>query len=214
MAADLSPGVAPLGRLPLGRGPGLRGHGETDPGPWRVLCVGMSWDVSGLPHRLAERRSGVSELEPDQLPEVRELGQWGWSLAPDAPMWVFLPYVWPPGARTWVPDRSTRWQIDTTLDATCQLLNVACHPVSQAERETQERDADADLARVGIPPRPAGRVWLLRPVGEFKDVEGVLDHLCASAEARGVPVGLSAEFAELCAEELRGLAVMDDQSSA
>ncbi|MFJ7272644.1 DUF5956 family protein [Streptomyces sp. NPDC099050] len=156
----------------------------------------------------------MSELEPDRLPEVRELGQWGWSLAPDAPMWVFLPYVWPPDARTWVPDRSTRWQIDTTLDAACRLLDVACHPVSQAERETQERDANADLARVGIPPRPAGRVWLLRPLGGFKDVEGVLDHLCAGAEAQGVPVGLSAEFAEVCAGELRGLAVVDDPSSA
>ncbi|MFF3215581.1 DUF5956 family protein [Streptomyces sp. NPDC002886] len=156
----------------------------------------------------------MSELEPDRLPEVRELGEWGWSLAPDAPMWVFLPFVWPSGARTWVPDRSTRWQIETILDTTHQLLDVTCLPISEAEREVQERDTAADLAHVGIPPRPAGRLWLLRPVGGFEDVEGVLDHLCASAETRGVPAGLSAGFAERCAHELRILSRTDDQSSA
>ncbi|MEU9034005.1 DUF5956 family protein [Streptomyces sp. NPDC048352] len=156
----------------------------------------------------------MTELEPDRLPEVRELGEWGWSLAPDAPMWVFLPYVWPPGARTWVPDRSTRWQIDTTLDAADHVLEVICRPVSQAEWQRQERDAAGDLARVGIPPRPVGRLWLLHPVGGFECVDHVLEHLCTEAEARAVPVGLSAGFVELCADELSVLAGRDDQSSS
>ncbi|MFD3872805.1 DUF5956 family protein [Streptomyces sp. NPDC058623] len=155
----------------------------------------------------------MTESEPDRLPEVRELGEWGWSLAPDAPMWVFLPYVWPPRARTWVPDRSTRWQIETVLDSANRVIDIVCHPVPESERETQERDATADLARVGIPPRPAGRLWLLRPVGGFEGVEDVLDHLCSGAETRGVAVALSEEFAQLCADELESLAGGDDQSS-
>ncbi|MEU3315829.1 DUF5956 family protein [Streptomyces sp. NPDC006662] len=162
----------------------------------------MSWDVSGSPHRLAGRRSGRSELEPDRLPEVRELGELGWFLAPEAPMWVFLPFVWPAEARTWVPDRSTRWQIDTTVDASGRVVDVECHPVTESEQETQEEDVFADLARCGIPSRPTGRLWLLRPVGRFEDLGAVLDHLCARAEASGVPLGLSAAFVELCAGEL------------
>ncbi|MDV5142896.1 DUF5956 family protein [Streptomyces sp. SBC-4] len=170
-------------------------------------CLHMSWDVSGIPHRVASRRSGTSELEPDRLPEVRELAEMGWALAPEAPMWVFLPYVWPAEDRTWVPDRSTRWQIDTTLDAADRLLDVVCHPLSPAEKDTQEEDAAADLALVGVPPRPPGRLWLLRPVGDLENLEVVLEHLCAAAEARGVNTGLSVAFTDLCAGELKALAV-------
>ncbi|MER5312615.1 DUF5956 family protein [Streptomyces sp. NPDC002773] len=169
----------------------------------------MSWDVSGRPHQLAVRRSGPSELEPERLPEVRELAELGWFLAPEAPMWVFLPYVWPRNARTWVPDRSTCWEIDTTFDAAGQLLGVECRPVSAAEKEVQERDAAADLDAAGIPPRPSGRLWLLRPVGGFDDLDAVLDHLCTAAEDRDVPVELSADFARLCQKELRVLAGRD-----
>ncbi|MEV6250699.1 DUF5956 family protein [Streptomyces sp. NPDC051742] len=166
----------------------------------------MSWDASGRPHQLAVRRSAPSELEPDRLPEVRELEELGWIFAPAAPMWVFLPYVWPRNARTWVPDRSTRWEIDTTFAAAGQLLDVECRPVSAAEREARERDAAADLTVAGIPPRPSGRLWLLRPVGDFNELAAVLDHLCAAAEEREVPVELSADFARLCERELQILA--------
>lgn len=130
----------------------------------------------------------------------------GWFLAPEAPMWVFLPFIWPAEARTWVPDRSTRWQVDTTLDGSGQVVDVECHPVTEAEQETLKKDASADLARCGLPPRPAGRLWFLRPVGRFDDLDAVLDHLFDRAEARGVPVGLSAAFVELCAAELQAAA--------
>ncbi|MEU3407524.1 DUF5956 family protein [Streptomyces sp. NPDC006670] len=166
----------------------------------------MSWDADGGPHPLAGRRSGRSELEPGRLPEVRELEVLGWFLAPEAPMWVFLPFVWPAVARTWIPDRSTRWQVDTTLDGAGRVVDVECHPVTEAEQETLEKDASADLARCGLPPRPADRLWMLRPVGQFDDLDAVLDHLCARADARGVSVGLSAAFVELCAAELQAAA--------
>ncbi|MFE6225919.1 DUF5956 family protein [Streptomyces sp. NPDC057854] len=166
----------------------------------------MSWDESGIPHRVASRRSGTTELEPDRLPEVRELVERGWAPAPETPMWVFLPYVWPAEARTWVPDRSTRWQLDTTLDAAGRVLDVECRPLSREEKETQEQDAAADLALAGVPPRPRGRLWLLRPVGGLENLAAVLEHLCAAAEARGVDTGLSVAFTELGAGELAALA--------
>lgn len=95
------------------------------------------------------------------------MAELGWELAPGVPAWVFLPYIWPPDARTWVPDRSMRWEIDTALDAGGQVTTVECRPLSEEELEVQERDAAADLAAAGIPPRPRGRLWLVCPVGDF-----------------------------------------------
>ncbi|MFB7513242.1 DUF5956 family protein [Streptomyces sp. NPDC056144] len=165
----------------------------------------MSWDVEGCPHRLAARRSGPSELEADRLPEVRELEQLGWVLAPQAPVLVFLPYVWPPGARTWVPDRSSVWLIDTTLAADGRVLDVECRPAPVAERAALEADALADLGRAGVPPRPPGRLWLLRPVGGLPDLEAVLGWLLAAAVRQGIGFSLSAAFVRLCARELEAL---------
>ena len=162
----------------------------------------MSWDEGGQSHAFGARRSGRSELEPDRLPEVRELAELGWELAPEAPMWVFLPYVWPTVARAWVPDRSTRWEVDTVLDSDGRVTAVECRPLSEGELAVQEQDTVADLESAGIPPRPRGRLWLLRPVGRFGDLDGLLDHLCHVAEERGVETRLSAAFTALCAGEL------------
>lgn len=102
---------------------------------------------------------------------MRELAELGWELAPEAPMWVFLPYVWPPDTRTWVPDRSTRREVATTLDSSGHMTAVECRPLPAEESETQERGAATDLTAVGIPPRPRGRLWLLRPVGDFDELD-------------------------------------------
>ncbi|WP_411110997.1 hypothetical protein [Streptomyces sp. c-19] len=44
------------------------------------------------------------------------------------------------------------------------------------------------------------------PVGDFDEPAAVIDHLCAAAEERAVPVELSADLAQLCERELRILA--------
>jgi hypothetical protein len=51
----------------------------------------------------------------------------------DEPTRPFLPYIWPPEARTWVPDRSTHWEIDTALDAGGQVITVECRSLSGEE---------------------------------------------------------------------------------
>ncbi|MFE0007654.1 hypothetical protein ACFVZX_13930, partial [Streptomyces erythrochromogenes] len=45
----------------------------------------------------------------------------------------------------------------------------------------------AALAPRAPPPRPRGRLWLLRPVGPFTTVAAVLDHLDALAAAAPSP---------------------------
>ncbi|MBT2446295.1 hypothetical protein J7F03_04195 [Streptomyces sp. ISL-43] len=166
----------------------------------------MSWDEDGQPHGFSLRRSGRSEQEPDRLPEVRELRKLGWELAPDAPSWAFLPYVWPQGARTWIRDRSTRWVVETCMDALLAITDVRCEPMTEEELRVITADEGTLLADAGVPAPPAGRLWLLRPVGPFGDLAGLLDHLCARADGEGVDLSLSRSLVALCAKELAALA--------
>ncbi|MGW7098331.1 DUF5956 family protein [Streptomyces sp. NPDC054838] len=167
----------------------------------------MSWDESGPPHPLAERRSGRSEQEPDRLPEVRELAALGWEPAPETHAWLFLPYVWPPAARTWVPDRGTRWAVESRLDGHGHVVEVEAAPLPEPDVDLLEAEAAEVIAALGLPPRPHGRVWLLRPVGPFDSVAAVLDHLGELAAARGVDLGHpSPELLDLARTELAALA--------
>ncbi|WKV72776.1 DUF5956 family protein [Streptomyces sp. PCS3-D2] len=159
----------------------------------------MSWDEDGTPHPLAQRRSGRSELEADRLPEMRELEALGWEPAPEDLRWIFLPYVWPPAARTWIPDRSTHWAVDTALDGHGHITGVECAPLPEPDLRDLDRETDEALAALGLPPRPRGRLWLLRPVGPFTTVAAVLDHLDALAAAAPSPDVPSLARTELAA---------------
>ncbi|MET9958812.1 DUF5956 family protein [Streptomyces sp. NPDC006326] len=170
--------------------------------PWH-----WDWDEAGAPHPLARRRAGRSEQEPDRLPEVRELEVLGWEPAPEDLLWVFLPYVWPPEHRTWVPDRSTRWAVETRLDGHGHVTGVECAPLPEPDVHQLDREPEEVLAALGLPPRPPGRLWLLRPVGPFPTVGAVLDHLRTLAADRGVQAGAgSAAFLALAGAELAALA--------
>ncbi|MBT2478651.1 DUF5956 family protein [Streptomyces sp. ISL-94] len=166
----------------------------------------MSWDEDGTPDPLALRRTGRSELEPDRLPEIRELEVLGWEPAPEELRWAFLPYVWPPAARTWIPDRSTHWAVETSLDGHGHITDVQCAPLPEGDLRELDGETDTVLAALGLPPSPRGRLWLLRPVGSLPTVAAVLDHLDATAAERGVQPGLSPEFLGLAATELAALA--------
>ncbi|MFF8269504.1 DUF5956 family protein [Streptomyces sp. NPDC016562] len=170
----------------------------------------MSWDLDGTPHPLALRRTGRSELEPDRLPEIRELEVLGWEPAPEDLRWVFLPYVWPPAARTWIPDRSTHWAVDTALDGHGHITGVECAPLPEPDLRELDQEADAALAALRLPPRPRGRLWLLRPVGPFPTVSAVLDHLDAQAAERAVQPRPSPDFLALVRAELAALAGPQD----
>ncbi|MET9697075.1 DUF5956 family protein [Streptomyces sp. NPDC006529] len=167
--------------------------------------MSWDWDEDGTAHPLSLRRSGRSELEPDRLPEVRELEVLGWESAPEQALWVFLPYVWPAAARCWVADRSTRWAVETRLDGHGRVTDVECAPLPAADLHGMDAEADATLAGLGLPPRPAGRLWLLRPVGPFEDLEAVLGHLYAVAAERAVEPAATRAFMELVRDELTAL---------
>lgn len=122
---------------------------------WIDTVIVHDWNDDS-PSPLSQSGSRL-DLLPEQLPEVQALLREGWELAPPAPVWAFLPAVWPRAHRTWVFDRAVCMSLDTEGG------------VSQArawgEAEYVERDNDYALLcrQSGVTTRPSGRLWLLRP---------------------------------------------------
>jgi Family of unknown function (DUF5956) len=151
----------------------------------------------------AEEIDPAAHLSAEQLPEVRRLLADGWTLAPDAPMFAFLPAVWPADRRTWVPDRSAHVEQRSVVTATTGRVR-AHHtvPVSPAARAEAEDDVDALLAEAGITGRPRGRLWLLKPPPGYASVDAVLDEVGRRAAAAGLGGELTAAYVRLTTEVL------------
>jgi hypothetical protein len=137
------------------------------------------------------------------LPEVRRLLAEGWELAPDAPMFAFLPAVWPADRRTWVPDRAVRLEHRSVVDTTTGLfrsrVTVPTGPAAHAEVED---DVDALLVEAGVTGRPRGRLWLLKPPPGYASVDALLDEIDRRAAATGLGSECSPAYVRLSAEVL------------
>ncbi|MCE7082642.1 DUF5956 family protein [Streptomyces sp. ST2-7A] len=164
--------------------------------------VTTDWGRDTAPHPVPAGRAHRTELERDRLPEVRQLVEFGWTLVPDSTLWCFLPRLWPAPARTWVPDRSTVWVTETRTDATGRITDARCVPMGEEERRREEAEVNALLAEAGVPPRPPGRIWLLRPVGDHPGVEAMVEHVLALARPQGLD-HLCPGLVDLWAAELR-----------
>jgi hypothetical protein len=129
-------------------------------------------------------------LPPERLPVVVAARSHGWHLAPDAPVWSFLPAVWPAHARAWVPDRAVR-----VVRLQCDDDRVdAVIPWSAWDHAEVEGDTNTLLSEAGLPPRPFGRLWLLRPPPGFDELDDAVDAVISGAAAAGVPLRLCAEL--------------------
>ncbi|GAA0946767.1 hypothetical protein GCM10009554_42980 [Kribbella koreensis] len=142
-----------------------------------VPMATFDWGVSDEP---AAPTGEPLPVEAADLPEVTELQSEGWALAPEEPMWVFLPAIWPGTHRAWVADRSTRW-VENSRDGV--VLDRAPWPADLYEEI--ESDVNALLAEAGVPPRPAGRLWLLKPPPVLTSVQDVIDQVIELALAAG-----------------------------
>ncbi len=140
----------------------------------------------------------TTSLPADRLPGVLAARAEGWTLAPDAPVWAFLPAVWPPEHRCWVEDRSVRY-----VRVTCTGAPPVSIPWSAWDHVEGERDVNELLVESGVPPRPAGRVWLLRPPPGWPDLDTVLRSVTGAADAAGVEGACSPPFVAVTVEVLR-----------
>ena len=165
--------------------------------------VEYDWGLDEPPHPLGRSLDERSDLEVGQLPEVRALLAEGWFLAPEAPVLAFLPAIWPRSARTWIPDRSTHYAIVSTLDGDWNVLETCREPWTQTDHDTYEIDINVLLGEGRVPPRPAGRIWLLRPPPGFSSLDEAVDHLQRRAREAGVDLGLVPELVAVLTAEVR-----------
>ncbi len=162
-----------------------------------------NWGLDEPPHPSAAGELPPVDLLPEQLPEVVALTAQGWELAPDAPGWTLLPAIWPRSHRTWVPDRCIRWATVTCGDR---------EPVQERLGDEDSASVECDYAVTaqhhGLPGRPAGRLWLLRPPSSWT-LEGVLSILERAADRADADRGRRREdatrFTTVVAQELSRL---------
>lgn len=123
----------------------------------------------------------------------------GFEVAPDAPFWLFLPAVWPVESRAWIRDNRVR-HLRTMVEG-----RVVGLPWGTADYLEMEADEQSSLRSVGIPPRPPGRVWLLRPPPGRADLDETLQLVAESARSVGVETEITREFVDHAARTLRDL---------
>ncbi|MCQ3810121.1 MAG: hypothetical protein KTV68_06155 [Acidimicrobiia bacterium] len=104
---------------------------------------------------------------------------------PEAPMWVFLPAIWPSDRRIWTPVGSYQTMTYCYYPA-ADRSDTHKRTRTQEEQTEIDNDIDALLAEVGITPRPRGRVhYLEMPTGIF-DLKEILESITARAHEEGV----------------------------
>lgn len=168
--------------------------------------IEADWGWDDGPLRLPGRPSSTCEVvtsnDVEDLPDVRVGREHGYVPAPENPMWCFVPAVWPATARGWVPDvrvrTSSHHHSHSYGDAHPEQL-----PWTAADYAEIEQDALWMLTQAGVPPRPTGRVWLLRGPHPDTSALDLLDEISAAWAATGGHVMSSEPFAAFVAEQVR-----------
>ncbi|GAA4124774.1 hypothetical protein GCM10022415_31160 [Knoellia locipacati] len=141
---------------------------------WGVDDPEGSFGSSGLPWEPV-----YSDSVEDVL-EVQAARSSGFRPAHEAPLWCFIPAIWPARERSWVRDVRVRHMTRAWSDGRTERL-----PWTTAEYAELEADINALLHDVGLPPRPAGRIWLLRPPPTYATAQEALDEVWADWLASG-----------------------------
>ena len=153
----------------------------------RVPGVRHSWD-------------SVDSNDPAAVPAAAGARALGFEPAPEAPVWCFLPWLWPDDARAWVRDARAR---HSTI--VCDGQPPRRVASSAWDYAAGEADVNRLLAECGLPPRPFGRLWLLRPPPGFATLDDALHHLTVRALADGEDLMASAGFVRAVGREVARL---------
>jgi hypothetical protein len=178
------------GLLPVGRSarPVLPRRGQLDwvrigllsfgGGSVRAFAMGQpDWGVDEAARSFGSASSSwdpVYSDQPEDVPEVAAARAARFFPADEAPLWCFIPAIWPVSERAWVRDCRVRHLNRSYADGRSERL-----PWTAAEYAEIEVDTNRSLADLGLPPRPAGRIWLLRPPPRHRSAQAVLDDVWA-----------------------------------
>lgn len=135
---------------------------------------------------------GIDADSVSELPEVQAAVSLGWVPAHEAPLWCFLPAVWPAAARAWLPDRRVRHSTVSSSDGG-PMRRI---PWSTATYAEIEADYNQLLDVCGFTPRPFGRLWLLRPPPKWVSVDALLEQVVEEWQMAGGDVLADRKFAE------------------
>ena len=156
--------------------------------------VAADWGLHDEPSSFGSPASEwepVDSDSPEDLPEVMAARAHAYSPTPEAPLWCFIPAIWPPEARVWVRDSRVRH-----LTRQCDGGPPERLPWTAADYADHENDTNALLAELGLPPRPAGRIWLLRAPAAHGTVHDVLDDIWVGWQTSGGPAMATAQFVQ------------------
>jgi hypothetical protein len=139
---------------------------------------GPDWGVNEAPKHFRTLRGAddlVTSDDVDDVPAVVAARAEGWFPAHEAPLWCFIPAIWPVTARTWTPDVRIRHKTRGVIAGEQVRL-----PWNAYDYFDVEADTNCLLADIGLPARPGGRIWLLRPPPGHDTLESVLHQLWSS----------------------------------
>ena len=161
----------------------------------------VDWGVDIHPARFPGAGDGrfapTDSDDPVDMPAVRVAREHGYEPAPEAPLWTFLPAVWPEAARAWIPDDRVRHARVACIGEPERVV-----PWSTADYFEMEAEANWMLAECGLPARPPGRLWLLKPPPGQESLERFVGLLLASSKRAGLPVMATAQFVEHIRQDL------------
>lgn len=142
--------------------------------------VEADWGISTTCGSFGVRDDGDSfeSDDPRDLPEVRNAMAQGYEPAPEAPIWCFVPAIWPSQSRVWVRDRRVRHGRRDDGRG-----HVAKEPWTAADYADYEDEMNNLLRRLGVPARPAGRIWLLRGPEPARSAQDVLEDVASQWQA-------------------------------
>jgi hypothetical protein len=159
-----------------------------------------SW-AGGREYRASGHTEPVDADDPRALPMVGAALADGYELLTEAPLWCFLPALWPAEHRASVPDDRLRHsQRYTAADGV-----IARVPWTAIVYFEIEADYAGVLEECGVVPRPPARVWLLRmPVGRGS-LEDYLAGIARAWRRQGGLIQADADFATYVAGEVESL---------
>lgn len=158
-----------------------------------------SWGIDDPPGPFRSA-DGVADADSDDVndvPAVAEARTLGYFPAHEAPLWCFIPAIWPSAARAWTPDVRIRHKTRGATAGSRVFL-----PWSAYDHFSIEDETNLLLARVGLPPRPGGRIWLLKPPPGYDDLDAVLQHVWTSWRSSGGEDLMTPEFVAHAQREL------------
>ena len=157
-----------------------------------VVAEGEDWDSPG----------------PQALPEVAALLAEGWGLLEGDGRYAFLPAIWPPELRCWLPNRLP--QVSGSFDGQTSMVFPADQSPHRETHRMMDSDGETDLAaEVGLPVPPPGRIWLLKspwPWLGLQVVLGLFVHRAAEEDLYEPPAVMAAASEMLQWDEAQLLA--------